>query len=49
NLNVFAKQLNEKLGGKGGGRNYLIQGTILKNNQEELMKILKNIENAING
>ncbi|MDE5766923.1 MAG: alanine--tRNA ligase [Malacoplasma sp.] len=49
NLNVFAKQLNEKLGGKGGGRNHLIQGTILKNNQEELLKILKNIENAING
>ncbi|MDE6429469.1 MAG: hypothetical protein K2K18_03095, partial [Malacoplasma sp.] len=49
NLNDFAKQLSQKLGGKGGGRNYLVQGTILKNNQDELLSVLKSIKNAIKG
>lgn len=47
NFNVFAKELNSKLGGKGGGRSYLVQGTILKIDEQELNKILESINAKI--
>ncbi|BAC44646.1 alanine--tRNA ligase [Malacoplasma penetrans] len=42
-FNLYAKDLNAKLGGKGGGRSYLVQGTILKIDEKELNKILDTI------
>mgnify|MGYP002507130307 FL=1 len=47
NLNIYAKKINEKLGGKSGGRDYLIQGTILRNEVKELNKVLEEISEKI--
>lgn len=46
-FNKFAQEINKHLGGKGGGRNYLVQGTIQKYEEKYLKGIVKSINEKI--
>lgn len=46
-LNVYAKEITKHLGGKGGGRNYLVQGTLEKFDAKVFDQIIKSINEAI--
>ncbi|MDE5552979.1 MAG: alanine--tRNA ligase [Malacoplasma sp.] len=46
-FNKFAQEINKHLGGKGGGRNYLVQGTIQKYEEKYLKGIVKSINDKI--